>query len=112
MPRRVRLHQPWNFLLAIFAGQVAAALVTGNTVAAKPAEQTPAWRSEAVEAAARGRYCRRDALVQLLHGPVVRPSGGPRGSHRRAPAVFTGSTVVAKIINRTLAAKDGARSCR
>ena len=46
---------PWNFPLAIFTGQVAAALATGNTVLAKPAEQTPAVALEAVAAAARGR---------------------------------------------------------
>src|SRR5205814_8941913 len=40
---------PWNFPLAIFAGQVAAALATGNTVLAKPAEQTPAIAAEAIK---------------------------------------------------------------
>ena len=43
-PRRVRLHRPWKFPLAIFTGQIAAALAAGNAVVAKPAEQTPLHR--------------------------------------------------------------------
>jgi RHH-type transcriptional regulator, proline utilization regulon repressor / proline dehydrogenase / delta 1-pyrroline-5-carboxylate dehydrogenase len=54
-PRRVRLHQPWNFPLAIFLGQVAAALAAGNAVVAKPAEQTP------LVAARRSGCCTRPA---------------------------------------------------
>ena len=95
---------PWNFPLAIFAGQVAAALVTGNTVVAKPAEQT---NLVAVR------------LVELLHG-----AGIPRGAlqcvlgdgelgaalcadERIAGVVFTGSVAVAQAINRQLAARKG-----
>src|SRR5213076_3473663 len=58
---------PWNFPLAIFLGQVAAALATGNTVLAKPAEQTPAVAQEAVRLLHEAGVP-RDAL-QLLHGP-------------------------------------------
>jgi RHH-type proline utilization regulon transcriptional repressor/proline dehydrogenase/delta 1-pyrroline-5-carboxylate dehydrogenase len=95
---------PWNFPLAIFLGQVAAALVAGNSVVAKPAEQTPAIAHEA---------------VQLLHEAGIphaalhfAPGDGEIGAALVAqPAVggvvFTGSTEVARSINRTLAAKDG-----
>jgi RHH-type proline utilization regulon transcriptional repressor/proline dehydrogenase/delta 1-pyrroline-5-carboxylate dehydrogenase len=96
---------PWNFPLAIFLGQVAAALMAGNTVVAKPAEQTPSVAAEA---------------VRLLHEAGVPesalhlvPGDGSIGAalvaHRDiAGVVFTGSTEAARSINRTLAAKDGA----
>ena len=97
---------PWNFPLAIFMGQVAAALVTGNTVVAKPAEQTPIVAQEA---------------VKLLHAAGVPPGalqlvtglgetvGATLVAHPAvAGVVFTGSTQVAKIIQRSLANKDGA----
>jgi RHH-type transcriptional regulator, proline utilization regulon repressor / proline dehydrogenase / delta 1-pyrroline-5-carboxylate dehydrogenase len=95
---------PWNFPLAIFTGQIAAALVTGNTVVAKPAEQTPLIA------------CR---MVQLLHEIGV-PTGvlqlvlgaGDLGAAlvrdtRIAGVVFTGSVEVAQTINRVLAARPG-----
>ncbi|HTC97043.1 MAG TPA: bifunctional proline dehydrogenase/L-glutamate gamma-semialdehyde dehydrogenase PutA [Bradyrhizobium sp.] len=95
---------PWNFPLAIFLGQVTAALMAGNAVVAKPAEQTPLVAAEA---------------VRLLH-----EAGIPADALRLVPGdgrigaalvahpgiagvVFTGSTEVARAINRTLAAKDG-----
>lgn len=95
---------PWNFPLAIFLGQVAASLMAGNAVVAKPAEQTPLIAAEA---------------VRLLHQAGVRasalhliPGDGSIGAALVAHAeiagvVFTGSTEVARSINRTLAAKDG-----
>ncbi len=95
---------PWNFPLAIFLGQVTAALMAGNAVVAKPAEQTPLIAAEA---------------VRLLHAAGVPPSalhlvhgdgriGAALVAHADiAGVVFTGSTEVARIINRTLAAKDG-----
>ncbi|ACA16663.1 delta-1-pyrroline-5-carboxylate dehydrogenase [Methylobacterium sp. 4-46] len=95
---------PWNFPLAIFTGQVAAALMAGNAVVAKPAEQTPLVAAEA---------------VRLLHGAGIPPAAlqfvpgdGAVGARLVAhPAVagvaFTGSTEVARAINRALAAKDG-----
>jgi RHH-type proline utilization regulon transcriptional repressor/proline dehydrogenase/delta 1-pyrroline-5-carboxylate dehydrogenase len=95
---------PWNFPLAIFTGQIVAALMAGNTVVAKPAEQTP---SIAVE------------MVRLLHEAGVPasalhlvPGDGQIGAavvaHPGiAGVVFTGSTEVARAINRTLADKDG-----
>ncbi len=95
---------PWNFPLAIFLGQVTAALMAGNAVVAKPAEQTPRIAV---------------AAVRLLHEAGVPPSalhlvpgdgsiGAVLVAHPEvAGVVFTGSTEVARSINRALAAKDG-----
>ncbi|HEY7844202.1 MAG TPA: bifunctional proline dehydrogenase/L-glutamate gamma-semialdehyde dehydrogenase PutA [Bradyrhizobium sp.] len=95
---------PWNFPLAIFSGQVTAALMAGNSVVAKPAEQTPLIATEA---------------VKLLHEAGIPASalhlvpgdgsiGAALAAHPDiAGVVFTGSTDVARTINRTLAAKDG-----
>ena len=96
---------PWNFPLAIFAGQAVAALVAGNTVAAKPAEQTPAVAAAFVHLLHElGVPC--DALM-LLHGPGE-TVGAKLVAHSLAAGVcFTGSTAVAKHIQRALAAKDG-----
>ena len=96
---------PWNFPLAIFAGQVAAALATGNTVLAKPAEQTPGVAWEAVRLL-HAAGVPQDAL-QLLHGPGETVGAALVAAPGVAGVVFTGSTVVAKIIARALAAKDG-----
>jgi RHH-type proline utilization regulon transcriptional repressor/proline dehydrogenase/delta 1-pyrroline-5-carboxylate dehydrogenase len=96
---------PWNFPLAIFTGQVAAALVTGNTVLAKPAEQTPAVAAEAVRLL-HAAGVPRDAL-QLLHGPGETVGAALVAEPRIGGVVFTGSTQVAKTIQRALAAKDG-----
>jgi RHH-type proline utilization regulon transcriptional repressor/proline dehydrogenase/delta 1-pyrroline-5-carboxylate dehydrogenase len=96
---------PWNFPLAIFMGQVAAALVTGNTVLAKPAEQTPgvAWAAVQLLHAAGVP----EGALQLLHGPGDTVGAALVALPGVAGVVFTGSTAVAKIINRALAAKDG-----
>ena len=95
---------PWNFPLAIFAGQVAAGLAAGNPVLAKPAEETPLIAAEA---------------VRLLHGAGIPehvlqllPGAGDVGAalvgDRRVQAVmFTGSTAVAKGIQRCLAERLG-----
>jgi RHH-type proline utilization regulon transcriptional repressor/proline dehydrogenase/delta 1-pyrroline-5-carboxylate dehydrogenase len=96
---------PWNFPLAIFAGQVAAALVTGNTVLAKPAEQTPAVAAEAVKLFHAAGV--PEGALQLLHGPGETVGAALVAAPGVAGVVFTGSTQVAKIINRALAAKDG-----
>ena len=96
---------PWNFPLAIFAGQVVAALVAGNAVAAKPAEQTPGVAQAFVELLHEAGVP-RDTL-QLLHGAgeVV---GAKLVAHPHCAGVcFTGSTQVAKHIQRALAASDG-----
>ena len=96
---------PWNFPLAIFTGQVVAALVAGNAVAAKPAEQTPAVALRMV-ALLHEAGVPRDALM-MLHGPGDTVGAALVADPRAAGVCFTGSTAVAKIINRTLAAKDG-----
>ncbi len=96
---------PWNFPLAIFIGQVAAALVTGNVVLAKPAEQTPAVAHAAV-ALLHEAGVPNDAL-QLFHGSGETVGAGLVALPGIAGVVFTGSTQVAKLIQRALAAKDG-----
>ncbi len=96
---------PWNFPLAIFMGQVAAALVTGNTVVAKPAEQTPVVALEAVKLL-HAAGIPADALQAVVGlGETI---GAALVAHPHvAGVVFTGSTQVAKIIQRSLANKDG-----
>jgi RHH-type transcriptional regulator, proline utilization regulon repressor / proline dehydrogenase / delta 1-pyrroline-5-carboxylate dehydrogenase len=96
---------PWNFPLAIFIGQVAAALSTGNTVLAKPAEQTPGIAQEAVQLL-HSAGVPVDALM-LCHGAGETAGAALVGLEGIAGVVFTGSTAVAKIINRALAAKEG-----
>ncbi len=96
---------PWNFPLAIFMGQVAAALATGNTVVAKPAEQTPGVALEAVKLLHDAGV--PEGALQLAHGPGDTVGAALVAAPGVAGVVFTGSTQVAKIINRALAAKDG-----
>ena len=96
---------PWNFPLAIFTGQVAAALATGNAVLAKPAEQTPGVAWEMVRLLHEAGV--PDGALQLLHGPGDTVGAALVAAPGVAGVVFTGSTPVAKLINRALAAKDG-----
>jgi RHH-type proline utilization regulon transcriptional repressor/proline dehydrogenase/delta 1-pyrroline-5-carboxylate dehydrogenase len=96
---------PWNFPLAIFAGQVVAALVAGNTVAAKPAEQTPLVAQRFV-ALLHEAGVPADAVAGL-HGLGETVGAALVADPRTAGVCFTGSTPVARLINRTLAAKDG-----
>jgi RHH-type proline utilization regulon transcriptional repressor/proline dehydrogenase/delta 1-pyrroline-5-carboxylate dehydrogenase len=97
---------PWNFPLAIFAGQITAALAAGNTVVAKPAPETPLIAH---------------AFVQLLHEAGIprnvlqlTPAGGADFAKvafahpALAGVAFTGSTATARSINRSLAARHGA----
>ena len=95
---------PWNFSLAIFTGQVVAALAAGNGVVAKPAEQTPLIAFEVT------RLLHRAGIPASVLNLV--PGDGKTGSilvadRRVAGVAFTGSTEVALSINRALAAKDG-----
>jgi RHH-type transcriptional regulator, proline utilization regulon repressor / proline dehydrogenase / delta 1-pyrroline-5-carboxylate dehydrogenase len=95
---------PWNFPLAIFVGQVAAALAAGNTVVAKPAEQTPLIAARAV-----ALLHEAGVPASALH---LVPGDGTVGAYLVADAntagvAFTGSTEVGRIINQTLAAKRG-----
>jgi len=96
---------PWNFPLAIFAGQVVAALVAGNAVAAKPAEQTPVVARRFV-ALLHEAGVPADA-VAWLHGPGETLGAALVAHPFTAGVCFTGSTAVARLINRALAAKDG-----
>ncbi len=96
---------PWNFPLAIFVGQVAAALATGNAVIAKPAEQTPGVAQAAVQILTDAGV--PSGVLQLAHGPGGTVGAALVAQPGLAGVVFTGSTEVAKIINRALAAKDG-----
>lgn len=92
---------PWNFPLAIFTGQIAAALATGNAVVAKPAEQTPLIAARAV-----GLLHEAGIPKDVLHllpgdGPAI---GAPLTADPRIAGVcFTGSTEVARLIERQLA---------
>ena len=92
---------PWNFPLAIFTGQISAALAAGNAVIAKPAEQTPLIAARAVALMHEAGVPRE--AIQLLpgDGPTV---GGPLLSDPRIKGCcFTGSTETARIINRQMA---------
>ncbi|HEX8467589.1 MAG TPA: L-glutamate gamma-semialdehyde dehydrogenase, partial [Allosphingosinicella sp.] len=94
---------PWNFPLAIFLGQTVAALVTGNTVVAKPAPQTPLIAARAVALAHRAGIP-ADALVLVTGGPDV---GAALTADRRIMGVaFTGSTATARRIARSLLEDD------
>ncbi len=96
---------PWNFPLAIFTGQVAAALVAGNAVVAKPAEQTPLIAARMV-ALLHDAGVPRDALrLAVGTGEAV---GAPLVRHPAiAGVVFTGSYETARAINQALAARPG-----
>ena len=96
---------PWNFPLAIFTGPVAAALAAGNTAIAKPAEQTPLIGAFAIELFQRAGFPKD--VVQLAPGDGR--VGAALTSHPLLAGVaFTGSTETARLINRTLAERDGA----
>ena len=95
---------PWNFPLAIFTGPAAAALAAGNTVIAKPAEQTPLIAALAV------KLCHEAGIPQEVF--QLLPGGGEVGQlitndPRIAGVSFTGSTATAQAINRGLAAREG-----
>jgi len=95
---------PWNFPLAIFSGQVAAALAAGNCVVAKPAPQTPRVAARAIELLHEAGVPRA-ALALVCGGPAT--GAALVGDSRIAGVAFTGSTATAKAIQRALAAKDG-----
>ena len=96
---------PWNFPLAIFVGQVAAALAAGDPVLAKPAEQTPLVAAEAVRAL-HAAGVPRDAL-QLLPGDGATVGAALVADARVRGVLFTGSTDVARLLQRTLAGRLG-----
>ena len=96
---------PWNFPLAIFTGQIAAALAAGNAVLAKPAEQTPLVAAAAVRLVHAAGLA--PDLLHLLPGDGA-TIGQALVSHPSCAGVaFTGGTETAWAINRTLAARNG-----
>ncbi len=95
---------PWNFPLAIFCGQTAAALMAGNSVVAKPAEQTPLTAFETIRLLHEAGVPHSALHLALGDGRV---GAALAADPRVAGVAFTGSTEVARLINRALAAKDG-----
>ncbi len=96
---------PWNFPLAIFTGQVAAALAAGNPVLAKPAEQTPLVAAAAVRALWAAGVPR--GVLQLLPGPGESTGAALVADARVQGVLFTGSTEVARLLQRALADRLG-----
>ncbi len=93
---------PWNFPLAIFTGQIAAALAVGNPVAAKPAEETPLIAAEAVRLLHEAGI--PPAVLHLLPGDGAIGAALVADPHVQG-VVFTGSTDVARLIRRQLAGR-------
>ncbi len=98
---------PWNFPLAIFTGQVAAALAAGNVVLAKPAEQTPLVAAVAVRALLDAGV--PPGALQLLPGRGETVGAALVDDPRVNGVVFTGSTEVARLLQRTLSRRLTAR---
>lgn len=96
---------PWNFPLAIFTGQIAAALAAGNAVLAKPAEQTPLIAAEAVRIYHKAGL--DPALLALVPGDGAVVGAALVAHPGIAGVAFTGGTDTAGSINRTLAARPG-----
>lgn len=95
---------PWNFPLAIFVGEVSAALAAGNVVLAKPAEQTPLIAARAVQLLHEAGV--PPAAVQFLPGQGDTVGATLTADPRVKGVIFTGSTEVAQLINRTLAKRS------
>jgi len=95
---------PWNFPLAIFTGQVSAALAAGNCVLAKPADQTPAIAALAVKTLHQAGVPR--AALQLVPGKGSVVGARMTSDPRIDGVALTGSTDTARLINRSLAARD------
>jgi RHH-type proline utilization regulon transcriptional repressor/proline dehydrogenase/delta 1-pyrroline-5-carboxylate dehydrogenase len=100
---------PWNFPLAIFTGQVAAALAAGNVVLAKPAEQTPLIAHRAVQLFHEAGV--PAGVLQLLPGRGETVGAALTADPRVKAVIFTGSTEVAQLINRTLAGRSAREGC-
>lgn len=92
---------PWNFPLAIFSGQIAAALATGNVVIAKPADQTPLIAMRAVQLIHAAGI--PEDVIQLLPGSGADVGAALVADERSAGVCFTGSTATAQLINRSMA---------
>ncbi|AOS98157.1 Bifunctional protein PutA [Microbulbifer aggregans] len=96
---------PWNFPLAIFTGQVVAALAAGNAVLAKPAEQTPLIAARAVELMHEAGVPKE--VLHLITGTGAAVGAPLIEDPRLAGVAFTGSTETARLINKQLADKEG-----
>lgn len=94
---------PWNFPLAIFTGQVAAALAAGNSVLVKPAEQTPLIAAQAVRLLHQAGV--PVGALQFLPGDGPQVGAALVADERVNAVMFTGSTQVAQLLNRTLATR-------
>ncbi|HGF6559792.1 TPA: trifunctional transcriptional regulator/proline dehydrogenase/L-glutamate gamma-semialdehyde dehydrogenase [Providencia alcalifaciens] len=94
---------PWNFPLAIFSGQIAAALAAGNTVLAKPAEQTPLIGAIAVSIMHQAGIPRD--VLQFLPGKGETIGAKLVGDQRVRGVMFTGSTEVAGLLQRNIAGR-------
>ncbi|MDP6874011.1 MAG: bifunctional proline dehydrogenase/L-glutamate gamma-semialdehyde dehydrogenase PutA, partial [Alphaproteobacteria bacterium] len=94
---------PWNFPLAIFTGQIVAALVSGNGVIAKPAEQTPLIAAKAVALMHQAGI--PVDVLHLLPGDGTAVGGALVSDARVGGVCFTGSTATAQTINRAMAAR-------
>lgn len=94
---------PWNFPLAIFLGQISAALAAGNTVLAKPAEQTPLIAAHAVQLLHEAGVPRD--VLQLFPGPGETIGAALVNDARIRGVIFTGSTAVARLLQHSLAAR-------
>ncbi|MFA0486179.1 bifunctional proline dehydrogenase/L-glutamate gamma-semialdehyde dehydrogenase PutA [Vibrio sp. 10N.222.55.B11] len=95
---------PWNFPLAIFLGQITAALVAGNTVVAKPAEQTSLIAARAVELMNEAGF--PAGTIQLLPGRGAEIGSALTSHDAIAGVAFTGSTPTAQRINVSLASRN------
>ena len=94
---------PWNFPLAIFSGQIAAALAAGNTVLAKPAEQTPLIAAQGVAILLEAGV--PPGVIQLLPGRGETVGAALTSDERVRGVMFTGSTEVATLLQRNIASR-------
>lgn len=97
---------PWNFPLAIFTGQIAAALAAGNAVVAKPAEQTPLVAHRAIQLMLEAGV--PAGVLHFLPGDGAQIGGRAIANPHIVGVAFTGSTDTARLINKTLANREGA----
>ncbi|MCE0495119.1 bifunctional proline dehydrogenase/L-glutamate gamma-semialdehyde dehydrogenase PutA [Vibrio salinus] len=95
---------PWNFPLAIFLGQISAALISGNTVIAKPAEQTSLIALKAVQLMVEAGF--PDGVIQLVLGKGAEVGQILTSHPSIAGVAFTGSTITAQKINQVLSERD------
>ena len=96
---------PWNFPLAIFVGQVAAALATGNCVLAKPADSTPIIATRVVDLFHQAGVPKNVLHLLIGEGPII--GNAVLTDPRLAGVAFTGSTAVARQISQKLAEREG-----